>query len=209
MVVGNGDISASMADAIDGSDCVIRFNFCQSYQAVEGRTDVVAVCNTGRPARAMLAERDWRESPPVRDCEALWMVRDPERFSDMRPALAKSHPELDDFCDDYTEAFEDFALSHGKSCDIIAASVHDAADAALSAFDPAPYIAPSSGLMVIMQLMTDEKFSGDHVSIAGFNHEGWDGHPFAAEARLIDSLVSSGRIRRLMPPSTSIAFQGA
>lgn len=42
-----------VADLIDLSDIVIRFNDCRSMGAGGSRTDVVAVCNTGRPGREM------------------------------------------------------------------------------------------------------------------------------------------------------------
>ncbi len=53
MIVGNGEIGKEGAAAIAAADFVIRFNECRSYAASPGRTDVVAVCNTGRPGKAM------------------------------------------------------------------------------------------------------------------------------------------------------------
>ena len=64
MIVGNGDVPEGSAARIDAADRVIRFNECRNFGSTGSRTDVVAVCNTGRPARAMLS-RAWLDSPPV------------------------------------------------------------------------------------------------------------------------------------------------
>jgi hypothetical protein len=44
------------------------------------------------------------EHPAVRQAGAIWSVRDGEKVSDaLRAPLAVSHPDLGDFCDDYTD----------------------------------------------------------------------------------------------------------
>ncbi len=62
MIVGNGEIAEGAATEIDAADLVVRFNDCRSIETGGSRTDVVAVCNTGRPARAMLGSAEWRNS---------------------------------------------------------------------------------------------------------------------------------------------------
>lgn len=197
MIVGNGSVAEGAADLIDAADFVIRFNDCRSFGRAGRRTDVIAVCNTGRPARNMIQSETWRESAPVGACSQIWSVRDPGKFDEMRRPLAISHPELDDFCDDYTEAFRTFAEGQGKAHGVIDRRVHEAMDAALSAHQPPPYVVPSSGMVVIGELLDNPAYAQDAISIAGFSHEGWDGHPFAAEKRLVDAYVAQGLLHRL------------
>ena len=53
-VVGNADIDPALGSMIDSSDIVIRFLYdCRSFGPGGRQTDVVAVCNTGRPGKAM------------------------------------------------------------------------------------------------------------------------------------------------------------
>ncbi|WP_199287238.1 Urease operon accessory protein [Rhizobium chutanense] len=184
-----------MAGSIDAGDFVIRFNDCRSYGAGGSRTDAVAVCNTGRPAKAMLGSPEWRAHPGVVSAGEIWSVRDPEKFAAMRAPLAVSHPELDDFCDDYTDAFTAFCADTGKTHVVIDKSVHDAVDASLSAFDPQPYVVPSSGMIVIAEVLS--KYAEAEVSLAGFGHAGWEWHPFAAERQLVDRYIAAGRLTRL------------
>lgn len=207
-IVGNGSIPEGMAGAIDFADLVIRFNDCRSAGHGGRKTDVVAVCNTGRPALGMLGGGRWKASEPVRQAGEFWCVRASETFAAMRAPLAISHPDLDDFCDDYTIGFETFAHATGRRVSVIPAATHQALDAALSAFDPPPYVVPSSGLIVIAYVLDAIAGEGDRVVIAGFGHEGWEWHPFAAERRWVDAQIAAGRLERLDHQNTSPASRG-
>ena len=196
-IVGNGPVPDGLAAAIDAADLVIRFNDCRSLGRGGDRTDIVAVCNTGRPALAMLGSGHWKASAAVRQAREFWCVRASQMFAAMRPALAVSHPDLDDFCDDYTLGFETFAHATGRRIDVIPSAVHHALDAALAVFDPPSYVVPSSGLIVIAHVLDTVAKAGDRVSIAGFGHEGWQWHPFVAERRWVDAQIAAGRLDRL------------
>ncbi|PZM14161.1 Urease operon accessory protein [Rhizobium tubonense] len=209
MIVGNGEIAAGASDMIDAADLVVRFNECGSFGSGGRRTDVVAVCNTGRPAKSMITSLEWRNKEAVRAATEIWSVRDPRKFAALRAPLALSHPELDDFCDDYTDGFSAFAMETGKRHVVIDAAVHKSVDEALKIHDPEPYVVPSSGMIVIAEILASHP--DDHIVIAGFGHVGWDGHPFAAERRLVESYISAGRLRRFSPGdfSFSSSSQGA
>lgn len=193
MIVGNGEVPQGAAARIDAADLVIRFNDCRTYGPAGERTDVVAICNTGRPGKARLASAEWVEHPAVVQAGAIWSVRDPEKFESLRPVLAVSHPELDDFCDDYTAEFDALCRTLGKEHVVIGRAVHEALEEQLEA--PAPYVVPSSGMIVIAFALAT--YPDADVTLAGFGHEGWDGHPFDAERRLVERLVGEGRLRRL------------
>lgn len=204
MIVGNGAVAEGAGAIIDAADFVIRFNLSRNAVRSGRRTDAVAVCNTGRPANEMLDGPEWRDSAPVRAAREIWSVREPEKFASLRPQLAVSHPELDDFCDDRTEDFARFAAENGKRHRIIPASVHEAADAALAPHAPGAYVVPSSGLVTLFKVLSEPEFSGAEIILAGFSHEGWDGHPFAAERRLVASLAADGRLRLMDACSPSL-----
>lgn len=208
-IVGNGSIPEGVAGAIDSADLVIRFNDCRSAGRGGRKTDVVAVCNTGRPALAMLGGGHWKSSEPVRQAGEFLCVRTSEMFASMRAPLAQSHPDLDDFCDDYTPGFKAFAQATGRPLRVIPASVHHALDASLAAFDPSPYVVPSSGLIVIAHVLDTLAADGDRVSIAGFGHEGWQWHPFAAERRWVDAQITAGRLDRLDNHNKTPASRGS
>lgn len=205
VIVGNGPVPDGAGAAIARADRVIRFNDCRSFRPGE-RTDVVAVCNTGRPARAMLSSSAWALHPAVVAAREIWGVRDPAFFDALRAPLAISHPELDDFCDDGAPGFATFAAISGKSFHTLDAALHRRVTAALAPFSPASdYVVPSSGLMVIAALLEDAPSA--EILLTGFTHQGWEGHPFAAEARLVDSWVQAGRLQRLATAPVARAAQ--
>jgi hypothetical protein len=207
MIVGNGEIGAEGAAAVAAARFVIRFNECRSYEASPGRTDVVAVCNTGRPAKAMLSSEIWRAHPAVVEASEIWSVRDPEKFAALKGPLAISHPELDDFCDDYTSQFNAFCKEAGKTHVVVDTMIHEGVDQALAAFDPAPYVVPSSGMIVIAEVMN--RFPDAPIALAGFGHQGWEWHPFAAERQLVDAYVAASRVTRFYPSASRSSSQGA
>lgn len=208
MIVGNGDIADGQAARIDAADIVIRFNFCRSYGAGGTRTSIVAVCNTGRPAAAMLGGHEWKSHPAVVGAGEIWCTRNPARFAALRAPLALSHPDLDDFCDDYTDGFRMQAASAGQGFTQLSAETHAALDKALTSIGADPYVVPSSGLLVIAHVLEQFARPADRVFIAGFGHEGWEWHPFAAEKMLVDRMASTGRLTRLASLQNSL-LQGA
>lgn len=208
MIVGNGSVDAGAAPLIDAADLVIRFNGSRNFGTAGRKTDIIAVCNTGRPGAQMLADPAWRNSEAVSRTAEIWSVRDPDKFADLKPQLAVSHPELDDFCDDYTDGFATFATANGKGHRIIHRNVHETLDASLLALGAEPYVVPSSGMVVIEALLSDPDHAEDTIILAGFGHSGWDGHPFNAERRLVDRYIASGRVMRLQPLFASSLAQG-
>lgn len=199
-IVGNGDIDPALGPTIDAADLVIRFNDCRSAGPGGRKTDIVAVCNTGRPARKMLHEPGWKDNPSVMQASEIWCVRDPQKFAAMRAPLMLSHPELDDFCDDYTEEFRQFAASTGKALHIIPATIHEALDRTLATFSPPPHVVPSSGAVLIAELLARFALRTDHIFLAGFGHAGWEWHPWGAERQWIDGLIADGKLSRLAAP---------
>lgn len=197
MIVGNGEVDPSHSKLIDAADLVIRFNDCRSAGAGGEKTDIVAVCNTGRPAKAMTQGDVWRNNPCVQRASEIWCVRDGAKFLAMRPSILQRHPELEDFCEDFTDGYKAIAAETGKTLHMISAAVHERVDADLVAFDPGDYVVPSSGLIVIAHVLQDMAVPGDDIALTGFGHVGWELHPFAAERRLVNSWIAHGYLRRI------------
>lgn len=201
IIVGNGSAPAFAAAAIDASDLVIRFNECRSFRYTGSRTDIVAVCNTGRPAHAMMGSQAWREHPAIASASAIWCVRHGEKFRELRTRLEATNPELDDFCDDLTDEFGAFTAATGKTMTVIPRRIHDRLDLDLARIGSSGYIVPSSGLLAIAYVLDEIATPQDCVSLTGFDHEGWAGHPFDAERILVNMLVAAGRLERLSEPA--------
>jgi hypothetical protein len=190
-IVGNGSFDRRDAVIIDACDLVVRFNDCRSVGEGGLRTDVVAVCNTGRPALSMVQQRSWREHVAVSSACELWCVRDTEKFAELKGRLG---PNLDDFCDDYTAEFLMFAVETGKAFKVIPRVHHDRIDVELRKMTSDHYVVPSSGLMAITYVLDEEAGRGNEILLAGFDHCGWSGHPFDAERLLIERQIDAERL---------------
>ncbi|MBW0371389.1 Urease operon accessory protein [Ensifer adhaerens] len=197
VIVGNGSFADADALVIDSCDLVIRFNDCRSVGDGGKRTDVVAVCNTGRPAAAMIGQPAWRNNSAVKNAGTILCVREGTKFAELKQQLAIQHPSLDDFCDDYTGEFADFALNNGKNFTVIPRRFHDHTDLELRTLTPGSYIVPSSGLITIAYVVGEVAGPDDTVLLSGFSHRGWNGHPFDAERKLVERLIDQGHVRRL------------
>jgi hypothetical protein len=197
VIMGNGKPERDMRAEVDAADLVIRFNGCRNHGGASGtRSDVVAVCNTGQPASAMLGG-GWADLAPVRAAATIWAVRNPEAFASRRADILARRPDLADFFDDRTADFAAMAEAAGKAFLLFDAAVQNRLDAALAPLTDVDYVVPSSGLLVIEHVLGSVAAPEDDVAIAGFGHAGWSGHPFAAERRLIDRFEHDGRLRRL------------
>ena len=62
-------------------------------------------------------------------------------------------------------------------------------------------------MIVIAELLL--RYPDADIAITGFGHTGWDGHPFAAEKRLVDLYISLGRLRRIADKTLILSSQGA
>ncbi|MBB1249994.1 Urease operon accessory protein [Rhizobium sp. G21] len=208
-IVGNADLDEGEKALTGTADIVIRFNDCRSAGPSGGRTDIVAVCNTGRPGKRMLEDPAWRANPCVAAASEIWSIRDPAKFESLRAPLAISHPELDDFCDDYTDGFAAFCAASGKTHYVLPAATHDRLDAELSAYDPPPYVTPSTGLIVIAEFLASRARPGDAIMLMGFGHQGWEWHPWDAERQWIDARIREGYLTRYHDTSSLRIASGA
>jgi len=195
VLIGNGSIDPMVRSQVDPSDQIIRFNDCRNFDSLPVRTDVVAVCNTGRPARNMVAGTAWRRHPAVEKAREIWSVRPNRLFTADRARIIRDYPELLDLCDDYTQDFAEFCGMTGKQHRIIGEEIHAAVAESLLDYQPSRYVTPSSGLLVIEHVL--RHFPENAACLVGFDHSGWSGHPFAAERALINAYVESGLLRRL------------
>lgn len=196
MIVGNGDIDPGFAGAIDAADIVMRFNDCRSAGNGGTKTDIVTVCNTGRPGKKMAEGLEWKANPQVRAASSIWCVRDPAKFAAMQASIITAHPELDDFCDDYTDGFRQFASETGKTLHVIPAATHERLDDELAAYHPAPYVVPSTGLVAIAEFLAHFRQPDDRTQLIGFGHQGWEWHPWEAERQWVGDLLRAGLLEK-------------
>lgn len=171
-LVGNGPIRSDEAAHIDASDVVVRMNRAQRCGGAGKRTDILVLSRISVIGHFF--------GPPVsrlalRGCKEVWVLKQ-DLLSAQETALvtklAAGRLEL---------AFDDSEISFAR--DML--KLHGA---------HAEKDLPSQGATVlgVLLLRTDAT-----IKVLGFTHEGWQGHPWAAERRWFDSLAQTGRIEKI------------
>ncbi|MEK1890731.1 MAG: hypothetical protein AAAB35_24845 [Phyllobacterium sp.] len=65
-IVGNGPIKDNLSEEVDRSDLVVRFNEPKSSKGMSGvKTDILFVCNSGKPMQRRLTDPSYFASPIV------------------------------------------------------------------------------------------------------------------------------------------------
>ncbi len=93
----------------------------------------------------------------------------------MRAALAETHPISTISATTIRPASRASRGLRHASTGFIAAETHDRLERDLARFGPSPYVAPSSGLVVISDIVSSFAAAGDDVVLAGFGHIGCSG----------------------------------
>lgn len=186
-VVGNGPVSARQGRKIDRFSFVVRFNRFKNYGVSGLKTDAIVVAPTGRPGR-LNAEN---HCDPIDQKPQIWISK-PAGIIAGQNREAMLNGEDDGSRRDWTE---EIRSNHARDRLVIhfGAEIYHGATARLRALGATNFVEPSTGLLTILYL---QKHFSAPIVLFGFTHEGWRGHPWEAERRLIDSLPNCRRSHR-------------
>jgi hypothetical protein len=179
-LVGNGPLGPGDGKAIDQHGLVVRFNSCSNYGEGGYRTDVLVLTNTGEPAEAFAHNEAAINKNALMSARAFWIARSPELVA----AERKRHPDQAAYWTDY--AAEIVRNRVGSSpWRFFDAKLYWWAQEALKEYGATDAHQPSTGMLALFHIKTTMWWPC-HVTLFGFTHEGWDGHPWQAERALID-----------------------
>lgn len=180
-LVGNGPISNDCSNDIDAHHFVIRFNSCPNYGDTGYRTDILVLTNTGPPARGFAYGQSPIGSRALASTRKVWFTYSPELVA---TASVGSDPET------WTEYSREIVARHNFEgrWRYLDPQIYWAAQSKLSNLGAAAYSRPSSGMLTLFHIR--KHFRWPRVTLYGFTHEGWPGHPWQAEKSLIESVWS-------------------
>lgn len=177
-LVGNGPV-AEAADRVDDHDLVVRFNRCTSYAGCSGRrVDVLCIVNTGLPGAEFAENASAIDQTALREARRFWLPKAPDLVA-RYASTPKGH-----LWKDYSAEIVERRLA-GRPWEFLPPQTFDDAQAALRAHGADVESEPSTGMLVLFHLRRD--FPSSKVTLFGFTHQGWRGHPWDAERRLIAS----------------------
>jgi hypothetical protein len=196
-LVGNGIVRAEQGPEIDAHDLVVRFNSCRHYGTTGYRTDVLVLINTGPAGRQLAREGDAINPAALAAARSFWIAKS----ADVAAAefeRAHERPTWDGPWDHASEIVERLIGSRPWRC--LGANTFHAAQKLLLRHGASEAHQPSTGMLVLCH--AKQTFWWPRITLFGFNHEGWSGHPWNAERSLIDSWRTS--VRRVpLHPTTS------
>jgi len=195
VVVGSAPLQIDYSALVDSADIVVRFNDCKNIGGASGyKTDILFVNNTGAPARRYIAERPFAQKSCCQSA-TIWFLRDSgihhRHLEDMR-SYFPNYPasEFDDLTDEIIKANQlqerqTFRASEAFNADFFKK---------LSSLTTTPFITPSTGILGLEHVMENPVFANYKIHVIGFGFEGWKGHPWSAEKKLINRYVLDGRL---------------
>lgn len=185
-LIGNAPINKRWAKFIDQHELVVRFNFCSSARTSGRRTDVLALINSGWPAKMMSAYPKRIPRRVRRTAKEVWFVRDTRMIADKQAVIDAGGPKMEDpdAWVDFTESLKSKTVP-GKIYRMFDRSLWERAEEILRQHGDDNAKQPSSGLLVFLRLR--EIYPAKAIHLFGFTHEGWSGHAWDAEREFFSS----------------------
>lgn len=195
VVVGSAPLQIDYGNLVDSSEIVVRFNDCKNFGGASGqRTDIIYVNNTGSPAMRYINERPFALKAYCQSA-VIWFVRDSSthhaHFNKVKSSFPR-YPVTD--LDDLSERIIGSNELQGKEIHRISRAFNEDIFKKLSMLSKKPFICPSTGFFGLMHVLTNPAYKSCQVHALGFGFEGWKGHPWSAEKKLINNYVLSGRL---------------
>lgn len=172
-MVGNGDVPQYYSQKIDANDMVIRFNTCANYGNSGVRTDALVLVNFGESGRR-LAWEDCIDPDALASAREFWIPNPPS----ILPEDRRRHP-----CEDYTADLIARRIGE-RPWKYLHADAYWEAQAALARLGASRCTRVSTGMQTLFHMR--RFIPSSLVTLYGFSHEGWDGHPWEAERKQID-----------------------
>ncbi|MTW22772.1 hypothetical protein [Allochromatium palmeri] len=218
VVVGSAPLKQDLSARIDACDCVIRFNNCKNYGGHSGtRTNILVLSNTGSPNEnrtlpLLLTPRTEAEVaeqlPYLAQAQEVWIARpNPQHIlallrSDGRHLTPLGQREVQNL-----ERFGDLAPNMIATQKIprekvrrIPEQLYTRLWRCLLGFGTTGGIIPSTGMLGIEMALNYTALRHHRKYYIGFGWQGWHGHPWALEERLVNAYVSKGVLAPLHGP---------
>lgn len=182
-LVGNGPDSQGFGKQIDGHDCVVRLNRADFFGAAGTRTDVLTINNWGDPAFSMT-----RGTRPINElalaaAQMVWLPVPPEEMIGASSEYNFNLP-WPAFADLTGEILE--TLVGSRPYRRFPSTIWRGLRAELGALGAKEGKVPSTGAQTLSYIV--RAWPKAKVSLFGFSHEGWAGHPWDLEATWIKGL---------------------
>ncbi|MBA8880087.1 hypothetical protein [Phyllobacterium myrsinacearum] len=189
-IVGNGPIKEDLSAAIDRSDFVVRFNEPKSSIGMSGtKTDILFMCNAGKPMQRRLADPSFIASPIVRAASQIVLAYHPfiiERYFPKPNILSRIKGRRSD----WTMATIRALGGVGKTNIVLPEQFYLDGCRELGLPDSKmAEVFPSTGFFGIYYILNHPDYAGWDISVCGFSWQGWKRHAWANEQEWVKDKV--------------------
>ncbi|WP_244642357.1 hypothetical protein [Phyllobacterium sp. 628] len=194
-IVGNGPIAADLSAAIDASDFVVRFNEPKCSIGMSGtRTDILFMCNAGKPMQRRLSDPLFLQSPILQAAEQVILAYHPHIIARYFP---KPNPlsQIKGRRSDWTMETVKALGAVGKANTILPVQfyLNGCRELGLPEAQMGK-VFPSTGYFGIYYVLNHKQFANWDISVCGFSWQGWKRHAWADEQQWVKSKVETGRL---------------
>lgn len=195
-IVGNGPIATDMSGAIDAADFVVRFNEPKASVGMSGkRTDILFLCNAGKPMQRRLSNPKFLASPMVQDAKEVILAYHPliiRRYFPKPTFLSWLKGRRQDWTLPTILALGD----HGKSSIVLPASFYYEGCSSLGLpKEKLGKVFPSTGYFGIYYTLSRFPASEWDFTLCGFGWSGWKKHAWGDERKWIEEKVLQGLLQ--------------
>lgn len=192
-IVGNGPITGDMSPRIDGSDFVVRFNEPKASVGMSGtKTDILFLCNAGKPMQRRLEDSNFLTSAIMKDAGQVILAYHPiiiDRYFPKPNALSR----LKGRREDWTFATIMALGAIGKTSTVFPASFYMEGCRELGLpQDKMGIVFPSTGYFGIFHILRHFSPAEWTISLCGFSWAGWKRHAWADEREWVEDKVRRG-----------------
>jgi hypothetical protein len=195
-IIGNGPVSGDMSAEINAADFVVRFNEPKAAIGKTGtRTDILFLCNAGKPMQRRLADRGFLDSPMMKDAKEVILAYHPEivrRYFPKPNMLSRLKGRREDWTMPTILALG----GAGKTCVILPTDFYFEGCKALGLTgDRLGKVFPSTGYFGIYFVL--DRYPAAHwdIFLCGFSWQGWKKHAWGDERKWIEDKVREGLLQ--------------
>lgn len=199
LIIGNADVNDDYARFVHSCDAVVRINLRKNHNTVHGttgqKTDIL--CYTPRAVHMVLnSDSDLEHIKGYcSGVNRLWFLRPRRAYWVNRTFLAGFFFRKERLFLDEGRAFLKRFQLERAGAEFFGTDLLDAVVRKLWALNPSGMKPlPSAGILVIERALACADFDNYDKYLLGFTFEGWEGHSWELEKKLVKEYCSKGRL---------------
>lgn len=202
-VVGNAEVRKDHSSFIDSCDVVIRLNLrcglpSLTHRRVGNKTDILGY--SPRAVRLVLEDREHAEQVKLfaNGAQRIWFLGPRLWFRPRPRGIIRFLARQEELEFDASASMLKLLELEDRQTEYFTRGFRRSVARKVRALDAAAgKTFPSAGMVVIQRVLEDPEFERHQKYLVGFTFEGWQGHPFAAERRLVEAHSAKGLLHVL------------